>query len=455
LSSSNPCVCFLARAKRVPRDFRRKALTLAPAHPAASPPFARAQVVNAAIAAVALLLVPASMGGASGATDGRQPSGALSVLTADVPLHQWLVVALAYLGAHKFGIGALRHLPLFVQVVLKSSKSIFVMAGEKIFAGKVHALDKVVSVVLLSAGVGIFLLCKEKKAGAKAANPGDFNKGLLLVVGALICDAIYGPYQSRLVKQRKHDVDEAVRIGNAPGVQAGRSGTPSVPVPVDISCFHLMFNMNAWQGLFSLIIAYHGGDFPRFAAFVERQPDVVGECSLCTVTFYAILAHNLTRPPNIFDVVGMITTMCITMASGSFFIFAMLRYSDSLSVTITTTVRKLVTVLLSVFGPHGACSPPRPPPPRCRRAHLAPPPPPLPAAARRRDRPALRPRRRRGEPVPVGRHRARIFLQARLETSRTRPHCGRAMQSKGRVAEVQSKPPRASAPTVVKSLNVQ
>lgn len=292
------------------------------------------QVVNAAIAAVALVLAPTSMGGASGAADGRQPSGALSVLTADVPLHQWLVVALAYLGAHKFGIGALRHLPLFVQVVLKSSKSIFVMLGEKVFAGKVHAVDKVVSVVLLSAGVGIFLLCKEKKAGAKEANPGDFNKGLLLVVAALVCDAIYGPYQSRLVQQRKRDVAEAVRISNAPGVQAERSiqsgvSKSPVPVPVDISCFHLMFNMNAWQGLFALLIAYYNGDFPTFAAFVERQPGVV----------------------------GMITTMCVTMASGSFFIFAMLRYSDSLSVTITTTVRKLVTVLLSVFGGAGAKKP--------------------------------------------------------------------------------------------------
>ena len=155
---------------------------------------------------------------------------------------------------------------------------------------------------------------------------------MMMIALALVCDAIYGPYQSAIVGKRKKDVEEAQRISNAPGVKRSKkldksiNVTTEINVPVDISCFHLMFNMNAWQGLFSLIIAYAHGDLPEFVAFVERQPTVV----------------------------PMITMMCITMACGNIFIFAMQRYFGSLEVTITTTVRKLVSVLLSVFGAHGA-----------------------------------------------------------------------------------------------------
>ena len=80
-------------------------------------------------------------------------------------------------GAHKFGIGALRYIPFFVQVVLKSTKSIFVMLGERIFAGKVPPMHKIVSVVLISAGVGIFLLYKKSKPG-KPLDPAMFQKGV-------------------------------------------------------------------------------------------------------------------------------------------------------------------------------------------------------------------------------------------------------------------------------------
>jgi hypothetical protein len=56
-------------------------------------------IVNACVAAIALVVVPTSLGGASGARSGRTKRGVCTFLTADVPLSQWLIVAIGYLGA--------------------------------------------------------------------------------------------------------------------------------------------------------------------------------------------------------------------------------------------------------------------------------------------------------------------------------------------------------------------
>lgn len=68
---------------------------------------------NAVVAAVILLF-----------TKGTKTS-----LSAGVPLSEWLIVALGYAGAHKFGLWSLLYIPFPLQVLLKSCKTIPVMIG--------------------------------------------------------------------------------------------------------------------------------------------------------------------------------------------------------------------------------------------------------------------------------------------------------------------------------------
>lgn len=78
-----------------------------------------------------------------------------------------MIVALAYLGAHKFGLWSLLYIPFPLQVLVKSCKTIPVMIGEIVLAGSRPGASKIMSVVVLTAGIGLFMLFKpSKKAGS-------------------------------------------------------------------------------------------------------------------------------------------------------------------------------------------------------------------------------------------------------------------------------------------------
>jgi UDP-galactose transporter B1 len=67
--------------------------------------------------------------------------GSKTSFSAQVPLKEWLIVAIAYLGAHKFGLWSLLYIPFPLQVMVKSCKTIPVMAGEIVLAGSRRALQ--------------------------------------------------------------------------------------------------------------------------------------------------------------------------------------------------------------------------------------------------------------------------------------------------------------------------
>ena len=67
-------------------------------------------------------------------------------MSAGVSVRDWLIVSLGYLGAHFFGLSALRYIPFPIQVVCKSCKAVPVMFGEKILARKKHSREKEMSV---------------------------------------------------------------------------------------------------------------------------------------------------------------------------------------------------------------------------------------------------------------------------------------------------------------------
>merc|ERR1719188_984740 len=120
--------------------------------------------------------------------------------------------------------------------------------------------------------------------------------GLLCVLVALFCDGVYGPYQNRIK------------------TKAAEKG-------VKITGYHNMFNMNLWQGLLAVGFCLYSGELPKVAAFVTRNPAVLTD----------------------------LAKFGIAMALGNIFIFQMQSNFGALTVTKTTTVRKLISVLFSVW----------------------------------------------------------------------------------------------------------
>lgn len=213
--------------------------------------------------------------------------------TGGAPLQSWLIVSSAYLGAHFFGIQALAFIPFPMQVVCKSIKTVPVMFGEKILAGKVHSMETQVSVFLMTAGVVVFALVGGSKGGKDSewALTPSLAIGMMLVMLALCCDGIYGPYQNKIVKQH----------------------SPSQ--------FHLMFNMNVYEAMMAFVLAGVTGEIFPGCEFILSHPEII---------------------PNL-------SYFMATMGIGNIFIYALQRNFGSLVVTTTTTLRKLISVVFSVL----------------------------------------------------------------------------------------------------------
>eukprot|EP00941_MAST-03F_sp_MAST-3F-sp1_P000808 g808.t1 len=254
---------------------------------------------------------------------GRKVSFGAGVKTSD-----WLIVALGYLGAHKFGLWSLLYIPFPLQVLVKSCKAVPVMFGEILVGAAKMELKKLVRILLLSVGIALFMLYRSKKK-KKVRGVADFDyfsldmlKGCLLILGALICDGIYGPYQNKIIKDADHRLKVAKEKGKA------KDHLPLVP-----SSHHLMLNMNFWQGFFAFAMVLfhklHSGtnELVDVYAFVNRNPDSL-------------------QPLVIF---------VVAMAVGNLFIYQLQREFGALRVTVTTTVRKLISVMLSSLPPAGVC----------------------------------------------------------------------------------------------------
>jgi UDP-galactose transporter B1 len=214
-----------------------------------------------------------------------------SNFSAGVPITDWLKVAVPYKGAHQFGLMALGYIPFPLQVVCKSCKAIPVMIGETIFAGKVHPRKKQLAVVLMCIGVVSFTLLGKSKKGKDDGSTYETMIGLGFVLLALICDGIYGPYQNKICQDYKP------------------------------SSHHLMFNMNLWEGLAALVTCLATGQLSRGIAFCQAHPEIIPKMMI----------------------------FCSMMAVGNIFIFLLQANYGALVVTITTTMRKLISVLFSVF----------------------------------------------------------------------------------------------------------
>jgi solute carrier family 35 (UDP-galactose transporter), member B1 len=214
--------------------------------------------------------------------------------SAGVPAQHWVVCASGYYGAHWFGLASLQHIIYPLQVVIKSCKAVPVMIGEVLIARSRPSWAKVLAVLQLSLGAGLFMYFSDKGHGQSAISE-NLWYGVLLACGALVCDAVYGPYQTRICQEWKP------------------------------TAWHLMFQMNHFQLLFALITCCSGTQLEDAYAMVMAHLETIGVRLLL---------------------------FCASMTLGNVFIYQMQREFGALAVAKTTTVRKLVSVALSVvlFG---------------------------------------------------------------------------------------------------------
>ena len=216
--------------------------------------------------------------------------------SAGVSMKDWLIVAVSYFLAHSFGLASLKYIIFPLQVVIKSCKSVPVMIGEILFAKVKPSIAKTVGVLLLSAGVALFTFTVEsgskKKTDTATSNSLVFY-GVALALAALVCDAVYGPYQNKIVAKHKP------------------------------TSWQLMFNMNMYELL--IAVTYDlltSTDLQGAMSFWERHPIEFG---------YRVLLF------------------CASMSVGNVFIYKIQREFGALSVTKTTTVRKFVSLALSIL----------------------------------------------------------------------------------------------------------
>mmetsp|Transcript_44142 Transcript_44142/g.127391 ORF Transcript_44142/g.127391 Transcript_44142/m.127391 type:complete len:328 (+) Transcript_44142:69-1052(+) len=239
------------------------------------------------------LVLIQSVGNTIVATLALKLTGATS-LSGGIRFTDWMIAGGAYLGAHKFGLLSLHYIIFPMQVLVKSCKAIPVMFGEVIFESHVKlTATKFVSVLMLCAGVVVFTFGKGSKKGERFELDDKMIIGLCYVLGALFCDGIYGPYQNRLKTK-------------AGGKLTG---------------YHNMLNMNLWQGVYALAFCLYTGELPRVIDFVSRNPAVFAD----------------------------MVKFGVAMSMGQVCIFQMQSSFGALTVTKTTTVRKLISVLCSVW----------------------------------------------------------------------------------------------------------
>lgn len=152
---------------------------------------------------------------------------------------------------------------------------------------------KYVAVLLITAGISLFMLQKVKKGGSTSSVVDDDAVliGRLLLLGSLACDGITGALQDALVGARRP------------------------------SAYHLMMWNNLWASFYLGAALLVTGGLARGYAFAATHPALV----------------------------GMMAAFALTSAAGQMFIYYTVRWHGSLVCTMVTTTRKFFTILLSVL----------------------------------------------------------------------------------------------------------
>lgn len=206
------------------------------------------------------------------------------------PMWLYACCAGSYMGAMLASTKALSFVDYPTQVIGKACKPIAVMILGFLWAGKRYSMSKVFCVIMIVAGVAIFMYNP-----AKAGDGGEgfkFGFGEFLLLVSLTLDGFTGAFQETM-RGNKYRTTE----------------------------HNMMYNMNFWSCAILTVMILATGEWMGFIEFAVKYPTVW----------------------------GMILLYGICSALGQHFIFYTVVTFGPLTCSVITTTRKFFTVLCSVF----------------------------------------------------------------------------------------------------------
>lgn len=201
------------------------------------------------------------------------------------------ICSLTYLVAMVSSNKALLWVNYPTQVVGKSCKPIPVMILGVLVGRKSYPLLKYFFVMMIVAGVALFMYKDGAASTAAAGDGGLMGVGELLLIASLTCDGLTGAVQERMKSEHQT-----------------KSG-------------HMMMSMNKWSVAYLGVALAFTGEGLEFVSFVQRHPAVIWQ----------------------------LATFSVASALGQFFIFMCVSEFGPLPCSIITTTRKFFTVLGSVI----------------------------------------------------------------------------------------------------------
>lgn len=203
--------------------------------------------------------------------------------------HQGWYMATSFVYAFSLisAMTALRWIAYPVQVIARSSKPISVIFLGLVLGSKRYTVQKYFFVLTIVGGVVMFIY---DDGDSHKSKTNQTNIALVLVVLSILCEGVVGVIQDRM------------RATTKP------------------SALHLMFSINIYIVFFVIIAAVVTGEIFDFIIFVQKHPEF------------------LLR----------IASASLVGSLGQIFIYMMVSGFGSLACSITTTTRKLFTVLISV-----------------------------------------------------------------------------------------------------------
>lgn len=210
-----------------------------------------------------------------------------------VPFREYAWISLTYVLAMLCSNSSLQFVDYPTQVLAKSCKPIPVMLMGVLIYGRKYNWRKWLCVLLISAGIALFMFKNKGGAVAEDVSPWGVVWGYALLLASLAFDGLTGPAQERLYEKYN-------------------------PKPTFV---HVMYYSNVWAVIYMGAGLLLTGETVPATLFVIRHPEVV---------WYIFLFG-------------------VCSALGQFFIYYTLQHFGSLVLTVTTTTRKFFTLLASVL----------------------------------------------------------------------------------------------------------
>ena len=167
------------------------------------------------------------------------------------PFHRYSFASLSNICSSWCQYEALKFVSFPTQVLGKASKMIPVMIMGKFISKKSYQKYEYIVAVMISVGVSMFLLATSDD---KHTNAETTFVGFLLMIGYMGFDSFTANWQSRLFSEHK------------------------------VSSFQMMFNVNCFSCIFTLVSLAISGAFFRSVAFMMDHPDFMVHVSIISIT---------------------------------------------------------------------------------------------------------------------------------------------------------------------------